>query len=312
VDQTGLMGGVLTGFAIIGTVIFIGYIVGRLGILGEHARFVLSRIVFFVLSPCLLFTVLADADVHVLFSRVLAVSSISAVAAFLLFAAVAIFLWRRNLSDVVVGSAASGYVNANNIGIPVAVYVLGDASLSAPVILLQLLVLSPIILTLLDISTGGGWSVKRVLMQPLKNPIIIGSALGVLLSITDITLPDPVMEPFRVIGAASIPLVLISFGMSLHGQKILAAGTNRRDVVLASVIKLVLMPVIAWLFGRFVFGLHDDQLFGVVMLAALPSAQNVLNYAQRYERSEMLARDAVLITTIGSIPAVMVVALLLS
>jgi malonate transporter len=306
------MGGVLTGFAIIGTVIFIGYIVGRLGILGEHARFVLSRIVFFVLSPCLLFTVLADADVHVLFSRVLAVSSISAVAAFLLFAAVAIFLWRRNLSDVVVGSAASGYVNANNIGIPVAVYVLGDASLSAPVILLQLLVLSPIILTLLDISTGGGWSVKRVLMQPLKNPIIIGSALGVLLSITDITLPDPVMEPFRVIGAASIPLVLISFGMSLHGQKILAAGTNRRDVVLASVIKLVLMPVIAWLFGRFVFGLHDDQLFGVVMLAALPSAQNVLNYAQRYERSEMLARDAVLITTIGSIPAVMVVALLLS
>jgi malonate transporter len=240
------MGGVLTGFAIIGTVIFIGYIVGRLGILGEHARFVLSRIVFFVLSPCLLFTVLADADVHTLFSRVLAVSSVSAVAAFLLFAVVATFLWRRSLADVVVGSAASGYVNANNIGIPVAVYVLGDASLSAPVLLLQLLVLSPIILTLLDISTGGGWSVKRVLTQPLKNPIIIGSALGVLLSVTEVTLPDPVMEPFRVIGAASIPLVLISFGMSLHGQKILAAGSNRRDVIYASVIKLVLMPLIAW------------------------------------------------------------------
>jgi malonate transporter len=306
------MGGVLTGFAIIGTVIFIGYIVGRLGILGEHARFVLSRIVFFVLSPCLLFTVLADADVHTLFSRVLAVSSVSAVAAFLLFAVVATFLWRRSLADVVVGSAASGYVNANNIGIPVAVYVLGDASLSAPVLLLQLLVLSPIILTLLDISTGGGWSVKRVLTQPLKNPIIIGSALGVLLSVTEVTLPDPVMEPFRVIGAASIPLVLISFGMSLHGQKILAAGSNRRDVIYASVIKLVLMPLIAWVVGRFVFGLEDDQLFGVVMLAALPSAQNVLNYAQRYERSEMLARDTVLITTIGSIPSVTIVALLLS
>jgi malonate transporter len=48
------------------------------------------------------------------------------------------------------------------------------------------------------------------------------------------------------------------------------------------------------------------------MLAALPSAQNVLNYAQRYERSEMLARDTVLITTIGSIPSVTIVALLLS
>jgi malonate transporter len=306
------MGGVLTGFAIIGTVIFIGYIVGRTGILGEHARFVLSRIVFFVLSPCLLFTVLADADVHTLFSRVLAVSTLAAVSAFLLFAVVAVFVWRRSLADVVVGSSASGYVNANNIGIPVAVYVLGDASLSAPVLLLQLLVLSPIILTLLDISTGGGWSVKRVLMQPLKNPIIIGSGLGVLLSVTEVTLPDPVMEPFRVIGAASIPLVLISFGMSLHGQKILAAGSNRRDAIFATVIKLVAMPVIAWLFGRFVFGLEDEQLFGVVMLAALPSAQNVLNYAQRYERSEILARDVVLLTTVGSIVSVMLVALLLS
>jgi malonate transporter len=312
VHQTGQMGGVLTGFAIIGTVIFIGYIVGRTGILGEHARFVLSRIVFFVLSPCLLFTVLADADVHTLFSRVLAVSTLAALSAFLLFAVVAVFVWRRSLADVVVGSSASGYVNANNIGIPVAVYVLGDASLSAPVLLLQLLVLSPIILTLLDISTGGGWSVKRILMQPLKNPIIIGSGLGVLLSVTEVTLPDPVMEPFRVIGAASIPLVLISFGMSLHGQKILAAGSNRRDAIFATVIKLVAMPVIAWLLGRFVFGLEDEQLFGVVMLAALPSAQNVLNYAQRYERSEILARDVVLLTTVGSIVSVMLVALLLS
>ncbi|PRY68080.1 hypothetical protein B0I08_105245 [Glaciihabitans tibetensis] len=306
------MGGVLVGFGIIGAVILIGYIVGRIGILGEHSRYVLSRLVFFVLSPCLLFTVLAEADVHTLFSRVLAVSSVAAVTSCLLFVVVAVFLWRRTLADVVVGSAASGYVNANNIGIPVAVYVLGDASLSAPVILLQLLVLSPIILTLLDVSTGGGMSLRRILLQPVKNPLIIGSALGVLLSVTDITLPDPVMEPFRIVGAASVPLVLISFGMSLHGQKILAAGTNRRDVMLASTIKLVIMPVVAWLFGRFVFGLENDELFGVVMLAALPSAQNVLNFAQRYERSETLARDAVLITTVGSIPALVVVALLLS
>ena len=311
VRQTGAMGGVLVGFGIIGAVILIGYIVGRIGILGEHARYVLSRIVFFVLSPCLLFTVLAEADVHTLFSRVLAVSSISAVTACLLFAVVAAVLWRRKLADVVVGSAASGYVNANNIGIPVAVYVLGDASLSAPVILLQLLVLAPVILTLLDISSGGGVSLGRILMQPLKNPLIIGSALGVLLSVTGITLPEPVMEPFRLIGAASIPLVLISFGMSLHGQKILAAGTNRRDVILASAIKLVVMPVVAWVVGHFIFGLESDVLFGVVMLAALPSAQNVLNYAQRYERAEVLARDTILITTVGSIPALMIVAVLL-
>jgi malonate transporter len=48
-----------------------------------------------------------------------------------------------------------------------------------------------------------------------------------------------------------------------------------------------------------------------VMLAALPTAQNVLNYAQRYERAEVIARDTVLITTVGSIPVLVIAALLL-
>jgi len=311
VQHTGAMGGVLVGFGIIGTIILVGYIVGRTNVLGEHPRYVLARLVFFVLSPCLLFTVLADADVHALFSRLLAVSTISALLSCLVFALVAALLWRRTVSDVVIGSASSGYVNANNIGIPVAVYVLGDPALSAPVILLQLLLLSPIILTILDISTSGKTSLSRILLQPVKNPLIIGSLLGVILSVTDITLPEAVMEPFRIIGAAAVPVVLISFGMSLSGQKILEAGTNRRDVILASAIKLLLMPLLAWVFGRFVFALEGDQLFAAVMLAGLPTAQNVFTFAQRYDRGEALARDTVLITTIGSVPLLVLVAGLL-
>ncbi len=177
-EDNGLVTGVLIGFAIIAAVIAIGYIVGRTEVLGEHAPFVLSRLAFFVLSPCLLFTVLADADVHQLFSSVLAVSAIAAVVSILLFAAVAVLLWRRSISDTVIGSLASGYVNANNIGIPVAAYVLGDAAFSAPVILLQLLVLAPIALTILDVQDRGRASIRHILLGPLTNPIIIGSVLG--------------------------------------------------------------------------------------------------------------------------------------
>jgi malonate transporter len=48
------------------------------------------------------------------------------------------------------------------------------------------------------------------------------------------------------------------------------------------------------------------------VLAALPSAQNVFNYAQRYDRGEILARDTVLITTVLSVPVLLVVAALLA
>jgi malonate transporter and related proteins len=306
--------GVLIGFAIIGVVILVGYLVGRFRLLGPdqaQVQHVLSRAAFFVLSPCLLFTVLAKANVHELFSRVLAVSTISAVSAIAVFLIVALAFWRRPLADAVVGSAASGYVNANNIGLPVAVYVLGNAALSAPVILVQLVVFAPIILTILDVSTSERSSRRRILLAPLRNPLIIASILGVIVAVTHFSIPAPVLAPLVLVGGAAVPVVLLSFGVSIYGRRVFEAGTERREVVLASLLKLVLMPVVAWLVGDFVFGLRGTALFGVVLLAALPTAQNVLNYAQRYDRGVAVARDVVLITTVGSIPVLLVAAALL-
>lgn len=305
------MTGVLVGFAIIGFIIAVGYLVGRLGILGPNAGFVLNRIVFFVLSPCLLFTVLESAKVSVLFSSLLVVSLVAALVAFAAYTAIARFVWHRDVPEMVVGALGAGYVNANNIGIPVAVYVLGSAAYSAPVVLLQLLIFAPVALTILDVTTTGRVSVWRVLLKPISNPLIIGSVLGVVLAVTGWHPPDAVLGPFELLGGAAVPVVLLAFGMSLHGQKLLQAGSGRRDVLVASAIKLVGMPVAAWILGRFVFGVHGHPLFVVVALAALPAAQNVFNYASRYSRGEIIARDTVLITTIGSIPVLVVVAALL-
>jgi hypothetical protein len=305
---------VLIGFAIIGFVILVGFLVGRFRVLGHNpnqVQHVLNRIVFFVLSPCLLFTVLAGANVHELFSRVLAVSAVSALSVMVVFVVVAKLVWRRPTADTVVGAASSGYVNANNIGLPVAVYVLGNPALSAPVILLQLVIFAPVILTILDVTTSGRASIGRILSQPVRNPLIIASLLGVIVAITGVKLPTPVLAPFVLIGGAAVPVVLLAFGMSLNGSRILEAGTNRRDVVLASTLKLAVMPVVAWAVGDFVFGLQGTALFGVVLLAALPTAQNVFNYAQRYERGVILARDTVLITTIGAVPVLVLAAALL-
>jgi predicted permease len=228
------------------------------------------------------------------------------------FALVARVVWRRAVPETTIGSLASGYANANNIGLPIAAYVLGDPAFAAPIILLQLVILTPIALTILDVTTSGTLSIGRVLSQPVRNPLIIGSALGLLLSVTGIELPEPVMEPFHLIGAAAVPTVLLLFGMSLHGRRILEPGSGRRDILLAVALKIVAMPTIAWAVGAFVFGLEGLPLFAVVVLAALPTAQNVFNYAVRFERAVPVARDAVLITTVLSVPALIVIAALLA
>jgi malonate transporter len=304
--------GVLIGFAIIGTIILIGYLVGRLRLLGDDARRVLSRLVFFVASPCLLLTVLADADVAHLFSVQLLVAAATALAAGILFALIALLVLRRRLSEAVIGSLAASYVNANNIGIPVAVYVVGDAAASAPVLLFQLLVLAPIALTILDVQARGRTSWRRVLAAPFGNPVIVASAIGVVLAVLPFDLATEILEPFRVIGAASVPLMLIGFGMSLHGSRPLVPGSGRIDVLLATAMKALGMPALAWVLGAFAFRLDEQQLFTAVVLAGLPTAQNVFNYAQRYERGEVIARDTILLTTILAVPVLVAVAALLA
>ena len=302
----------LIGFAIIVAIIAVGYLIGRLDLLGDQAQHVLSRLAFFVLSPALLFTVLGQSDVSHLFSALLPISAIAAVVNIVAFLGVSLVIWRRSLPDATIGALASGYVNANNIGLPVSVYVLGDAASSAPVILLQLIVLAPIALTVLDVSTSGHVSIGRILLQPVRNPLIIGSVLGVIVAVTHLRLPAPVLAPFLLVGGAAVPVILLTFGMSLHGSRVLAPGTDRRDVLLASSLKLAAMPVVAWLLGQFVWNLHGHRLFVVVVLAALPTAQNVFNYAQRYGVGTVLARDTVLITTALSIAVLVIVAALLA
>jgi len=306
------MVGVLIGFAIIVAIIIVGYLIGRFNLLGSSADRVLSRLAFFVLSPALLFTVLAEANVAHLFSAFLPISAIAAVADIAVFLVIALLLWRRSIPQATIGALSSAYVNANNIGLPVSVYVLGDASSSAPVILLQLIVLAPIALTILDVSTSGKLSMGRIVLQPVRNPLIIGSLLGLIVAVTHLQIPAPVLAPFQLVGAAAVPVILMNFGMSLHGSRVLAPGTDRKDVILASTLKLAVMPVIAWLLAHFVWHLQGHQLFVVVVLAALPTAQNVFNYAQRYDSGVTLARDTVLITTALSIVALVIIAALLA
>ena len=304
------MSGVLTGFAVVGLAVVVGYVIARIDLLGPHARHVLSRLTFFVLSPFLLFTVLATADVATLFSALLPVSMITAAVIIGVYALVSALILKRRVGETVIGALSAGQVNSNNIGIPISLYMLGNAAYSAPVILFQLLVLMPIALSTLDAATSGSRSPWRILRQTAKNPMLIGSALGVLVAVLGIDLPPIVFDPLHLIAGACVPVLLMSYGMSLYGQRVLTEPGRRVDVIIASALKLVAMPALAWLVATW-FGLPAEQVFIVVVLAALPTAQNVFNFAQRYGVGEILSRDVVFISTVGCLPVLFTVALLL-
>ena len=59
-------------------------------------------------------------------------------------------------ADIAIGGLCSSYVNAGNLGVPVAIYVLGDGAFVAPVLLFQLLILAPVAFVMLDHGRAGG------------------------------------------------------------------------------------------------------------------------------------------------------------
>lgn len=311
------MSGVISGFTVIFIVVGVGYLLGRTRVIGDHAHEVLSRLVFFVFTPALLFHSMVTSDLSVVFSSTLVIAGGSAFLIGAVYVVVAKLWFRRAVPELVIGGLSSSYVNSVNLGLPIAIFVLDDASFIAPLLLFQILIYSPIALLALDLTAldrdSGRSLLRDSLVAPITNPIVVGGLAGLSVSLIGWTPPAAVMSPLKMLGDASVPAALLAFGLSLTGVAVFKKGASpRRDIALASVLKMIVMPLAVYAFARWGFGQTGEALFAQVVIAALPTAQNVLVYATRYRRGQILARDTALITTLTSIPTIMIIALLLA
>jgi hypothetical protein len=305
--------GVVEGFATIGLVIGLGMLLAQLGVLDLAAQRMLSRLSFFVASPALMVTVLGRADVTSVLSRSLVATASAVLVCAVLYLVAARLVWRKPAADTVIGTLSSVYVNAGNLGLPIAAYVLGDAALVAPTLLMQLLVLQPLALAVLDHAVSSrGFSVARALTRPLTNPLTVGSLLGLLLAVTGLQLPRAIEDPLVLVGGMAVPSMLLAYGISLRLGPRPGHGTSAVEIGYITVLKLVVQPLMAYVAGRFVLDLDAKALFAVTVLAALPTAQNIFVHATRYRRAEVLARDSIFVTTVLSVPAIATVAALLT
>ncbi|MFW6599826.1 AEC family transporter [Propionibacteriaceae bacterium Y2011] len=312
------MAGVLSGFAIIAIVIGVGMLLAHLKILDISAQEMLAKLTFFVASPALMINVMGSADVHSLFSTNLIASVAGVAVSAALHIVLARLVWRRSGADTVIGTFASSYVNAGNLGLPIAAYVLGDGSVIAPMLLVQLLLLQPVGLAILDMINSRGshdgprwrrW--LRLAGKPLTNPMLIGSVIGVVLAVTGWEPPPVIAEPVNLIGAMAVPAMLIAYGVALRLGPLPGRGENPAYLAVIAGLKLIIQPMVAGLVGYHLLGLRELALLGVCIIAALPTAQNVFTFALRYRSGIVLARDAIFINTIGSVPVIVgIVALL--
>ncbi len=146
----------------------------------------------------------------------------------------------------------------------------------------------------------------RLVLRTVRNPLMLGAVLGLVLALTGVELPTLVRSPIDLLGAMAVPAMLLAYGVSLRLGPRPGAGSPARELALVVGLKLAVQPVLAYLIGL-ALGLQDTALYAVTVLAALPTAQNVFVVASRYDRGVVLARDAIFLSTIGSVPAIAVI-----
>lgn len=306
------MGPVLTSLGTMAAIVVVGWVLGKIRVLGDGAQLVIAKLVFMVATPSLLFATIAEADLQLLLTRTAMATAITTAAVALIAALVLRLVLRRDVGDSTIGALSASYLNAGNLGLPLSVYLLSNPVAVVPTLLFQLLVLAPAGFVVLESrgSGRGGRAVLTGLGRSLRNPIIIAALTGVVLAL----LPAPpawALDPFHLVGAAAAPLALIMLGMTLSGPQARGARAPLPDLTLVVVLRSLVHPLLAWGVGTWL-GLEGTALFGVVAMAGLPTAQNVLVYAMRYGSGQAIARDAQLVTTVLAVPVLITIALLLS
>ena len=299
----------LIGFSTILVVIACGTALAHVGVLDARSQRTLGEIAFFVASPALILVTISGMQLGGAAAN-LAASAASLGASFAVYAAIARLRWRLDGGSVLIGSLAASYVNAGNLGLAIAAYVVRDITVVVPTLLVQILLVQPLALAVLDRRTGRGTGALAVLRRLLTNPLTVAALLGLVLAVTDVTLPRILEDPLRLIAGAAIPLMLMSYGAALRLSPAPGRSGHNREVLLVTVLKFGFMPVVAWLVGAGL-GLDGPVLLGVVMTAALPTAQNIFLHATRYRVGENVARESILVTTICSLPVALLVAVLL-
>jgi predicted permease len=299
----------LTGYLTIGLLIGLGWWLARIGWLTLEQRRLMSSLAFNVASPALLCSMMATADLGHVFARSVLVSYAAIVVAGLVYLAVSRLWFRHDLADGAIGTLLACYTNAGNLGLPVAAYALGDVTWMAPILLIQVGLLQPLALALLDFGTAArrgqpasGW---RLVTLPVRNPLTVGVLTGLAVNLLGWTIPIPLADPLGLVGNMAVPLMLVAFGVSLRLDPKPAGGTDRVESWSLVAIKTVLQPAVA--FGlALAVGLDPAARQAVTVVACLPPAQNIFIMASRYDVRLAFSRDTIFRAT--AVSAVVILA----
>ena len=252
----------------------------------EQMQGVTTFVLYFALPALVIRAVTQNPLDEVLRPHYLLAYGLGSLAVFAFALLLTLGLQRKPLSEAAIHALGMSASNSGFIGFPVAAMVLG-ASPAAVFLALNMLIenllIIPMALILAEVGRQRGAGIvtaaRKTLVRLIRNPILVGLALGLLLAVTDTALPRPLAQAVDMLANASGPAALFVIGGTLFGLQVRGMMNDVGQIVAG---KLILHPLAV--FGIFLLIPEADPMLlaGALLFACAPMISVFPLLGQRY------------------------------
>ncbi len=287
--------------------IILGYVLRKIGLINELVKNFLNKLLFYVALPAMAFRSIASYDFSKAFSLSLAMHNVTVL---LLTFAIGMFFAYSIKDKKKRGSFHQACYRNNQayIGLHVSKNVFGELALAKATIVngFEIPVVNIIAIISLEIFREENGTVNitkktiKTIINILKNPFLIAIGAGILVSLLNIRILDIIAidSVFEMSGRIALPMALILIGGSITFKYL---RENLFMVTGISLIRLLIVPVIAYFLGIWVFGLQGLDLSIGVTLLSTPVAISSYVFAREMGADEKLMASFIGLSTILSI-----------
>jgi len=266
-----------------------------LGHLAKTSPRPLSQVIFYILTPVLVFKLLTHSQLNgedILRTVGLAV---------LLTLTIGLLTWASGRALRIEGRLMNAvllitmFMNAGNFCLPLTMFAFGEDALAyAGLFFVTTLTLTNTLGVL--IASSGTRSLPQALLELLKLPATYSLALGLIFLQFKWQLPTAVERTVVLVADAAIPSMLVLLGLQLHTVR---WDGQLKALGLASAMRLLVAPLFAIGLSRWI-GLNGPAYQAVVLESAMPAAVMTTVLATEFDTEPAFVTTVVLVTTLLS------------
>ena len=267
-------------------------------------------------TPCLLFHSILTSDFRSAFNlSIIGPFYLGALICFVVGIVIARKFFGNTPGESVSVGFSGTFTNTVLVGLPIMQRAYGLESLPVTLSIIGLhgAILLSVGMVTMELVRRDGRSLGRTLLlaarRVLSNPLIWGIAAGMVGAFSGLQLIEPADAFFVMMSQAVVPAALFGIGGALNEYRL---SDNWRQALVASLIKLVLHPAIAYVLMVWVMRVDLEIARYGILLAAMPSGVNVYVFATYYNRGTSVAANTILIATLASAVSISAWLLILS